>query len=165
MRSRFKYKALVDQHYRLVYAIAYRILADRGEAEDASQEVYEKLWKHIDRIVESEAAAWLARVTKNLCIDKLRARKSHVDATEINELECHAQHTSDALQTEQLSRWLKDAIHQLDEPHKSLIYMIDIQQKSVRDAAESMGLNENQVKVYRHRARQTLKKLLRGYSP
>lgn len=159
---KFKFRTLVNRHHRLIYAISMRILGNAAEAEDAVQEVYVRLWKHIDKIEEPEAQAWLSRVTKNYCIDKLRARKPNDNIDDVEEIESEHSQPQHKTEQAQVSQWLYEAINKLKEPYKSLITMLELQQRSVREAAHATQLNENQVKVYSYRARQQLRDLLQG---
>lgn len=163
------FRTLVDQHQQLVYSQAMFILADTGEAEDATQEAYVRLWAALNkpqpsREFDTESAkAWLLHVVRNLCIDKLRRRKPVADA-ELDELENHSAHGKPAAQlmSKQLSTWLSSAIARLKEPYRSLIILADLQQRSIKEVAQSLDLNENQAKVYIHRGRKQLRGFLQG---
>jgi RNA polymerase sigma-70 factor (ECF subfamily) len=62
-----------------VHALAWRMLRDRGEAEDVTQEAMLRLWRIAPdwRDGEAQVATWLYRVASNLCIDRLRRRREH----------------------------------------------------------------------------------------
>ncbi|MFZ0471815.1 MAG: sigma-70 family RNA polymerase sigma factor, partial [Bacteroidales bacterium] len=61
---------------RRLYALAFRYLNNREEAEDAVQEVMMKLWEERKKAGRYEnPAAWCTTVTRNHCIDLLRRRK------------------------------------------------------------------------------------------
>jgi RNA polymerase sigma-70 factor (ECF subfamily) len=66
------------------------------------------------------------------------------------------------LAKKQLSAWLSSAIAKLKEPYRSLIILADLQQRSIKDVARTLDLNENQAKVYIHRGRKQLRVLLQG---
>ncbi|MBU2987547.1 sigma-70 family RNA polymerase sigma factor [Saccharophagus degradans] len=158
----FQYRTYVNQYQRLVYSKALHMLGNSAEAEDACQEVYERLWKHISKVEDHHAKAWLLHVTGNVCIDQLRKRTDTQALDE--ELVCERSdgNPSNALANSQLSHWLTNALSKMKEPYKSLIQMAEIQQQSVKYIAQHLGLSENQVKVYGHRARQQLRALLQG---
>ena len=160
---RFHYRKIVNQHHRKVYSIAYGMLANTAEAEDATQEVFERVWKNMSKLPDGDGIQpWLIRITRNLCIDKLRQRRSHEELMD-DQLEAHSsQQPSSVLAANQLSSWLKSAVAQLKDPYRSLVVMLDLQQRSVRETAQSLGLSENQTKVYSHRARKQLRQYLQG---
>lgn len=165
----FLFRTLVNQNQRLVYSQAMYILANTSDAEDATQEAYERLWKHINKpqqqneLDADSGKAWLLHVVRNLCIDKLRQRKPTSNEN-LDELQSDSSHTKPAamLMKKQLSSWLRGAIEKLKEPYRSLIILADLQQQSIKDVANTLDLSENQAKVYIHRGRKQLRVLLRG---
>jgi RNA polymerase sigma-70 factor (ECF subfamily) len=164
---RFLFRTLVNQNQRLVYSQAMYILANTSDAEDATQETYERLWNHLNKpqpltILDTESGkAWLLHVVRNLCIDKLRQRKP-LSNNNLDELQSHSLDSKPMaiLAKKQLSNWLSSAIEKLKEPYRSLIILADLQQRSIKDVANRLDLNENQAKVYIHRGRKQLRVLL-----
>ena len=64
-------------YQNMVFSTAYRLLADRAEAEDISQEVFLKAYRHFDDLCRSPTAGgWLKTVTRNLCLTHLTRRRS-----------------------------------------------------------------------------------------
>lgn len=70
-----------------LFAIAIRILHDRQEAEDAVQDAYVKIWRYAERYAAARAGAmtWMAAIARNVCIDRLRARKTPAAALDAAE--------------------------------------------------------------------------------
>ena len=159
------FRTLVDQHQQRIYSQALYVLADKSDAEDATQEAYERLWSAMhDKEFDNESAkAWLLHVVRNICIDKLRRRRPVADA-ELDEFENEGSYSKPVAQlmTKQLSSWLSTAIERLKEPYRSLIILADLQQRSIKDVARSLDMNENQAKVYIHRGRKQLRGYLQG---
>lgn len=162
----------MNRYQNYVFTIATRYLANRVEAEDVAQEVFVRAWKHIEALDEGSAKSWLGTVTRNLCIDHLRAR--HTDTLGIqnqfeeNEheelgLELNKQQEPVALLMQsRLSQWIKKAIAALSEPYRSLLILRELEQMSYQEIAEQQKMNLNQVKVNIHRARQKLKQQLQN---
>jgi RNA polymerase sigma factor (sigma-70 family) len=65
---------LYDRHASLLFALIVRILRDRGEAEDALQDVFLRIWQRADTYnpVFGTPVAWLVRIARNRAIDRLR---------------------------------------------------------------------------------------------
>lgn len=164
---KFLFRTLINQNQRLVYSQAMHILANKSDAEDATQEVYERLWKHLNKPQQTNqldpqsGKTWLLHVVRNLCIDKLRQRRP-VSEQNIDELQSESVLSKPVamLAKKQLSAWLSSAIEKLKEPYRSLIILADLQQRSIKDVATALDLNENQAKVYIHRGRKQLRILL-----
>ncbi len=70
------FEALFQRHYDRVYGILFRLVGERGEAEDLAQEVFLRLHDHARRrrLVEN-VGAWLYRVATNLGYNALRDRR------------------------------------------------------------------------------------------
>jgi len=70
-----EFREIVEAHQSRVYSIAYRVLGDRGTAEEVAQDVFLELYRAFDAIASDEhLAAWLRRVTVHRATDALRRR-------------------------------------------------------------------------------------------
>jgi RNA polymerase sigma-70 factor (ECF subfamily) len=148
--------SLVSRYENQVYSLAYYILADAAEAEDVAQESFIKLWQHLKTIEAAAIGTWLMRVAHNGSLDRLRKRRIQV-ALEDEPLAIDQRYEPDTqLERESIKQKLMAAIHQLEEPWRSLLILRDIHEHSYEDVAEILKLKVNQVKVYLHRARKKL---------
>lgn len=69
------FEALFDRYSRLVFGVALRMLGQRGAAEDTTQAVFLKVWHAPELFRGGNLPAWLVRVTRNRCLDQIRARR------------------------------------------------------------------------------------------
>lgn len=70
------FDALCSQHRDRVYWLAYRMLYDRSDAEDVTQEAFVRAWVNYDRFDPTGSfGAWINRIASNLCIEQLRRRR------------------------------------------------------------------------------------------
>jgi RNA polymerase sigma-70 factor (ECF subfamily) len=67
------FERLYDGYHRLVFGIAVRMTADATTAEDLTQSVFMKIWSSPELFRGGNLTAWLARVTRNRCLDHLRS--------------------------------------------------------------------------------------------
>lgn len=76
LRDRSAFDALYSSTSAKLFGVCLRILKDRGEAEDALQDVYIKIWNRADRYRDGEASpmSWLIAIARNQSIDRLRSR-------------------------------------------------------------------------------------------
>lgn len=74
------FEALYDQYHRLVYGVAFRVLADTGAAEDVTQAVFLKIWSDPRLFHDGNFAAWIARIARNRAYDVVRSRALHAQS-------------------------------------------------------------------------------------
>src|SRR5262245_6194068 len=68
-------EAVVRQHARFVYQVAYAVLRHPQEAEDAAQETFIRVWKHVKELAGVlNQRAWLARIAWRVACDRRRKR-------------------------------------------------------------------------------------------
>lgn len=74
--DRKAFEALYDATRLKLFGVCLRVLKNRAEAEDALQDAYIKIWRNADRYSANgfSPMTWLITVTRNLCIDRIRAR-------------------------------------------------------------------------------------------
>jgi RNA polymerase sigma-70 factor (ECF subfamily) len=157
------YRKWVDDYQDQAWTLARFLLKDRAEAEDAVQEAFIRLWNHRDNVDPDRIKPWLMKVTRNICLDRLRRRRYTEPLEEYQAAE-HRGPMFGAQQSE-LGRWLQRAIAGLQEPYRSLVVLRDVQQHSYEEVAGVTELSLSQVKVYLHRARKQLREQLAEVRP
>ncbi len=71
------FASLVEMHQDFVYNLAYRIMQNHEEADDATQEAFVKIWQALPNFRgDSKFTTWLYRIVHNLCLNRLRSAKS-----------------------------------------------------------------------------------------
>lgn len=154
-----KFRLAVDRHYKLVYQVAAGLLGDAAEAQDVTQETFTQYWQH--GADAEHTKAWLIRVARNRCLDRLR-RRNRIEYREPSALPERVQHDDALAETEldELTDRLRSAVDSLPEPQRSIVLLFSLQGMSGKDCAEALGISVNQVKVYLHRARAKLRHVL-----
>ena len=78
---------LVDRYKDLVYTLTLRMMKNREEAEEVSQDTFIKAYKSINRFKgDSKFSTWLYRITYHNCLDAIKKNKKHHNSFEINEI-------------------------------------------------------------------------------
>jgi RNA polymerase sigma-70 factor, ECF subfamily len=77
LKDRAAFRALYSATSAKLFGVCLRVLKDKTEAEDVLQEIYVRIWLNADRYQVSEYSpiTWLVAIARNLCIDRLRARR------------------------------------------------------------------------------------------
>jgi RNA polymerase sigma-70 factor (ECF subfamily) len=143
------------------------MLRSAADAEDVVQDSLIKLWNQLPDVRPGSERAWLVTCTRNACLDRLRSHQrqtgllKQVHSTErsLNE-DADGQGPASAIEQNERSQHLHEAIRNLPEPARSLIILRDIQDEDVATVATTLDLTPNQVKVYTFRARRTLRRHL-----
>ncbi len=152
---------LLARYLPRVLALAQRMLGSRSEAEDVAQEVFLRIWKQAARWQPGGArfSTWVRRVTSNLCIDRLRVRKSAPleDAALIADPAPGAE--SRVAEAEQSAR-VAAALQSLPERQRLALILVHYQELGNRETAEIMDCTVEAVEALLTRARKGLKDLL-----
>jgi RNA polymerase sigma-70 factor (ECF subfamily) len=177
-RDERAFRELLELHRDRVYNITYRMLGNRAEAEDVAQEVFIIVFKTIDQFREqSKFSTWLYRVAVNHCKNRIKylARRHDRDRDELDETShqangavggstpARAAQPDRALEGAQMEKLLQDAIGNLDDDHRVVVVLRDVEDLSIEEICEITGLPEGTVKSRLHRARSALKEKLEKY--
>ena len=172
------FEGLVLASEKLIYSACYRLLGNIEDARDASQEVFIKLYRNIDKCTNSSTyKAWIYRIAYNTCVDFLRKKKGKEPPISINqqvaldENEIEIQLKSDELTPEE--KYIQEetkvvvqhAIDKLKETYKPLIVLRDIQGLSYEEIAKVTDIPIGTVKSRISRGRQKLKEYLEATIP
>jgi RNA polymerase sigma-70 factor (ECF subfamily) len=176
-RDERAFRELVEAHRDRVYNITYRMLGNRAEAEDVAQEVFIAVFKTIDHFrEESKFSTWLYRVAVNHCKNRIKylARRHDRDRDELDETAggvngaTHGAPTraalpDRALEGVQMEQLLSEAIASLDDDHRIVVVLRDIEDLSIEEICAITDLPDGTVKSRLHRARLALRKKLQRH--
>ena len=148
-----------------LFGICLRIVGDRGEAEDALQDVYVSLWTAAGRYDPARASprAWLATFARNRAIDRLRRRKRLADAAPVEAAEAIADEAplADALLVADEERGrIHACLEALDEPQRGTIRTAFFGGLTYAELASRDGVPLGTVKSWVRRGLARLKKCL-----
>ena len=143
-----------------IYRMAFHLMGNREEAEDIVQEVYLKLWGlrlELDKYNSIEALS--IRITRNLCLDLLRRRKSRQAAMNLERAkgEDYSETPLDNLEKKEKKEVVLSLIAMLPEPQQSLVYLRHIEGKEYDEIAAMVNMNVNTIRVSISRARKLMR--------
>lgn len=153
------FQQIFNREREKIYRFALRILADPLKAEDVRQEVLVKCWKHEKELQDMDnPAAWMIRVTRNLCIDKLRKikRKAYVDLDEAHGVVGEDPHPGRSTEISDLMSTLKTILETFPEKQKMVFHLREIEGMAYKEIGEILRMSLDDVKVNLHRARKKM---------
>ena len=162
------WEAIVRQHWRKVFNVAYKFVGRHDEAEDLTQDIFLKIFKALhtfDR--RANFQTWLISISRNLCIDHYRSvRKERetlareVDAANLTPI---SRERSPHVRVEQadLRRQIQEALAELPATLREAVVKRDLQEFSYQEIAEQLRLPEGTVKSRINRGRLELARQLR----
>ncbi len=157
---------LIRRHQARLYQLAYRLLKDPLEAEDALQEVFLKAYEHAARFEPTgSVSAWLHRITANHCLNRLRQKRplESLDEEDAPVVASLGATPLEALEERQLALRLEELLAMLPENQRRALILKRFGNLSYQEIADLMGLSIPAVDGLLKRARQFLKKALQDY--
>lgn len=157
---------LIRRHQTRLYNLAYRLLKDPLDAEDALQEVFIKVYEHASSFEpKATVSAWLNRITANHCLNRLRQRhfQEPLDQEDAVALPDAGASPLEALEEQHLARRLEDLLAALPENQHRALILKRFGELSYQEIGAEMGLSPQAVDGLLKRARQFLKKALQEY--
>lgn len=152
------YNECVDMYADSVFRFIVKNIRHDEDARDIVQTAFEKLWKNRESVEFGKVKSFLFTIAYNQMIDHIRKykritlRESFSPETKIQE-----KSGTSSQRTRQL---LMEALNRLNETQRSLVMLKDYEGYSYEEIGQITGLSENQVKVYLHRARVSLRNYL-----
>jgi len=168
------FEAIVRAHQNRVYAFCARMLSDREEALDISQDVFLSAYRKLDTFRgDSSLSTWLLRIAANRCLNRIRQKKT-IAARETpwpsmendeNEIEFQPvapeEHRPDRIiENTELGAILAETLDRLNPSTRWMVLLSDVEGFSHEEIAELAKVPVGTVKSRLHRARMTLRRTL-----
>lgn len=158
---------LVRYHQAGVYNVAYRMLGERRDAEDAAQEAFLRAWQAIDRLdPQRPPGPWLKKIAVNVCLNRLEKRVT----IPLDEDDPPASASSGepgpetwVLQRE-TGRQIRAALLSLPPRYRAAIELRHFQELSYAEMAIELGRPLSDVKSDLFRARKLLAECLKRFA-
>jgi len=158
---------LVRRYQTSVFNVCYRMMGNRQEAEDMSQEAFIRAYSRLATYdAERPFGPWIRRVAANFCLNRL-ASKAPINLPLMEEHEpVHTPHERNLEQTTETAdraRAIRQAMANLPPHYLAVIELRHFQELSYNEISHAMGISLPQVKSYLFRARKLLGEALREH--
>ena len=161
--DREEYEMAVLEHRNRVHSHAVYMLHAPEDARDVAQEALVRLWVHRERVRPDTVGSWLLRTTHNLCIDRLRRRKTRpeADPETLMFLEDDDSPAPDrSAHGSELGDAIVRALKTLSPRDRAAVLMREVQGMSYDEIAEAIDMPLGTLKSILHRARERLRREL-----
>lgn len=156
------FRLLYDRYAAKIYSKAVTMLKKESEAEDATQEIFTKIFLNLGKFQgQSKFSTWVYSITYNFCIDRIRKGKKSRElfATEIENPPDSAEEVPDeALMHLQLNE-LRHVLSLLPDADRTLLLMKYKDGVKIKAIAELLGKNESAIKMQLKRAKEKAKRI------
>lgn len=168
------FEQLVASHAPRLLGLARRLVGNHDQAEDVVQEAFLRLHRSLASFRgDSSIGTWLYRTVTHLAIDHLRREKlrqrifffraSNDDPDPLSSAADSRPRPDHALAAGELNRALEQALNRLSPRQRSIFILRHHEGLSIREVAETLGLEEGTVKAHLHRAVTALRLVLKPF--
>lgn len=150
---------IVSDYQQMVFTVVFRIVNNREDAEDITQEIFIKVFKSLNSFKEeAEFSTWLYRIAYNTALSEIRKRKivfasfddfSNLEDEKMNE-------NPEELASEERILYMEQALRTLPPEDALLITMFYLNNQSIEEISRISSLSQANVKVKLHRMRKKL---------
>ena len=163
--DRHAFGKLVELYQKPVYSLAYRLLGNVGDAEDAAQEAFVKAYRAIGSYDAGRSfSTWLLSITAHFCIDRLRRRRLQEVSLEglppWREPQADLQDPYRALEEKDREEQIQRLLQCLSEDYRAVVVLRYWHDLGYAEIAEVMGETESAIKSRLHRARRQLAEMM-----
>jgi RNA polymerase sigma-70 factor (ECF subfamily) len=164
------FRQLMQRSNQRLFRIARGVVNDDSEAEDVVQEAYLHAFSRLRTFRgESSVLTWLTRIVLNEAYGRMRERKTTTDVGQLDALAADSgrvipfparfgtENPADCTGRAQIRDLLERAVGELAEPFRLVFILRDIEECTVEETAQTLGIRAETVKTRLHRARRQLR--------
>jgi len=156
---------LVDGYKDLVFTLAIRMLGNREEAEEVSQDVFIKVYKSLPNFKgDSKISTWIYRIAYNTCLDrikKIKKKRTHTDLNHIDQIAYADLDTAfDKMVQAERSEMIDRCLSKLSAEDAGILTLFYLEEKNLQEIEETTNLSVNTLKVRLFRARKRLASIM-----
>lgn len=170
------FRALMERYQRQVFGVAFAMLEERQEAEDLVQDAFIRVYQGLGGFKgDSSFRTWLFRIVRNLCVDRLRSRRSRGAALgeeqDLADVEPELERVDegrregpvDALLRRELGEQILAGLEKLSEAHREILVLREVEGLAYEELAKVLGIPKGTVMSRLHHARARLQRELGTY--
>ena len=160
------FAVLVDRYKDMVFTLSLKMLKEREEAEEVSQDTFLKIYKSLSKFNgESKFSTWIYKVAFNTCLDRLKKNKRLQPVAALDEFTERRAisliNVLDSIEDKERKQVIQDCLHWLPGEDSFLLTLFYFEEQSLEEIARIIGITPNNVKIRLYRSRKKLAALLK----
>lgn len=159
-----KYSLIVDRHKNQAYALAFRLVGEKREAEELVQDGFVRAFRSLDQFRgDAKFSTWLYRIVYNLCMTRVTRRRPrpdtiHIDEEMLDNVLVDEEAGADVqMENDEYNRMVAEEIQQLPEKFKSAVTLFYLQEMCYEEMTTVLNLPLGTVKTNLFRGRNLLR--------
>jgi RNA polymerase sigma-70 factor (ECF subfamily) len=158
------YSILVDRYKNKAFSMLKRMLKNEFDAEEILQDCFLKAYKSLNNFKgEAKFSTWFYRIVYNSALTKLSSQKRRTE-TEMTSVEDHinleSEYNSNEIEKMDVNHLIHKTISKLPERYSAIITMFYLNEMTIDEISEIMGISISNVKVMLFRSRNALRDLI-----
>lgn len=160
------FAVLVNQYKDLVFTLAYKMLKNKDEAEEVSQDTFVKIFNSLNKFKgESKFSTWIYKITYNTCLDRLKKSKKENNVVYIEDFNEHQVKTIesvlDTFDEKERNQKIQECLQLLPSEDAFLLTLYYFDDHSIDEIAKVIDCISNNVKVKLFRSRKKMASILK----
>jgi RNA polymerase sigma factor (sigma-70 family) len=158
------YSIIVNRYKNKAFSMLKRMLKNEFESEEVLQDCFLKVYRSLNTFKgEAKFSTWFYRIVYNTALTRISSQKRKTE-TEMTSVEDHfnleSEYRSDEIEKKDVNQLIYDTISKLPERYSAVINMFYLNEMSIEEISEVMGISVSNVKVILHRSRNSLRDLI-----
>ncbi|WP_068613249.1 RNA polymerase sigma factor [Paenibacillus tuaregi] len=142
-----QFEKLMHRYQRQIFLYCYHMLGHYAEAEDSTQEVFIKAFRHLSKYkLEKPFEAWLYTIASNNCVDIIRKRRLVKYLPFLYRRDEHNQHVDQVIEDNYYNEHVLRVMSKLTPEERSLLILRCVEDKSYQEIGEIMRQNSTSLR-------------------
>lgn len=160
------FAVLVDRYKDLIFTLSLKMMKNREEAEEVSQDTFIKVFNSLGKFKgDSKFSTWIYKISYNTCLDRLKKNKKEENNISIDDFSSHLIKTMDnalsALEDKERKQTVQNCLNLLPREENFLLTLFYFEDQNLEEIGKIMNINANNVKIKLFRSRQKLAVILK----
>lgn len=161
-----EFSVLVNHYKDLVFTLSYKILKNKEEAEEASQDTFVKIFSSLKKFKgDSKFSTWIYKITYNTCLDRLKKSKKVNTTVYIEDFNEHQvkviETVLDNIDEKSKNQKIQECLFLLPSKEAFLLTLYYFDDQSTEEIAKIVDCSANNVKIKLFRSRKKLASILK----